>query len=149
MSLKTLHSEPVKDEWLDHYGHLNEASYLVAFANASWAFLEHFQVGATYFDRTGCGFYTLETHLRYLKEVRAPAVLEMEAMVLEVDAKRCRYAMLMRVAGEPCATFESVMLHFDARANRSAPMPEVPFAAMKQAEVQVLPDWAGRSISLR
>ena len=58
-----LHSEALKEEWLDAYGHLNEASYLLPFANANWAFVEHFDVGVDYFERTGGAFYTLESHL--------------------------------------------------------------------------------------
>jgi acyl-CoA thioesterase FadM len=149
MSLKELYSEPVKEEWLDPYGHLNEGYYLVAFANAAWAFCDHFGVGAAYFKETGCGVYTLETHLRYLREVHAPAVLDMEALVFETDKKRCRYGMIMRVEGEECATFECVVLHFDSNAGRSSPLPEETFAAMQAAEVNELPDWAGRSISLK
>jgi acyl-CoA thioesterase FadM len=148
MSLEHLHSEPVKDDWLDPYGHLNEGYYLVAFANAAWSFCDHFGVGADYFKRTGCGVYTLETHLRYLKEVNTPAVMEMEALIFQVDKKRCRYGMIMRVAGEACATFECVVLHFDSRAGRSSPLPDETFAAMQAAELEDLPDWAGRSISL-
>ena len=61
MSLEKLHSEPVKDEWLDPYGHLNEAYYLVGFANAAWTFMDYFSIGPDYSERTGCGFYTVES----------------------------------------------------------------------------------------
>jgi len=149
MSLKELYSEAVKDDWLDPYGHMNEGYYLVAFANAAWAFCDHFGVGAAYFRQTGCGLYTLETHLRYLKEVRAPAVLDMEALVFETDKKRCRYGMIMRADGIERATFECVMLHIDSNAGRSAPLPDETLAAMQAAEVKPLPDWAGRSVSLK
>ena len=73
-----LHSEPVQDIWLDAYGHLNEAYYLVPFSNATWALQEHFDIGVPYFERTGAALYTVETHVRYLQEVRAPAVMEIE-----------------------------------------------------------------------
>ena len=64
-----LHREPVQESWLDAYGHLSEAYYLVPFSNASWAYQDHFDIGVTYFEKTGGALYTLETHLRYLKEV--------------------------------------------------------------------------------
>ncbi len=35
MSVLKLHSEPVREEWLNAYGHLNEAYYLVPFSNAA------------------------------------------------------------------------------------------------------------------
>ena len=144
-----MHSEALKDEWLDAYGHLNEANYLLPFANANWAFVEHFDVGVDYFKRTGGAFYTLEAHLRYLKEVRSPALLEIETMVFQSDAKRLRLAHVMTVDGIERATFECVMLHYDTRADRTAPMPAAFQVVLKQAEVDELPDWAGRSVSLK
>lgn len=149
MSLENLFSEPVQDSWLDPYGHVNEGYYLVGFADAAWAFMDHFKVGADYFERTGCAFYTVETHLRYLNEIRAPAVMDFEALVFQVDQKRCRYGMIMRVDGSERATFECIMLHFDTRAGRTAPIDEETLAAMQAAAVPELPDWAGRSVGLK
>ena len=148
MTVLKLHSEPLRDEWLDPYGHLNEAYYLVPFSNASWVLQDHFGIGVDYFERTGGAIYTVETHLRYLKEVRSPAMLEIESLILGSDAKRLRFAHVMRVDGSERATFECMALHFDTRANRTAPMPDDVQAALKKMEVAELPDWAGRSISL-
>jgi len=148
MTVLKLHAEPLKDDWLDAYGHLNEAYFLVPFANANWAFVEHFEVGVDYFKRTGGAFYTVKAHLRYLKEVRSPAVLEIESLVFQSDAKRVRLAHVMTVDGIERASFECVMLHFDTRADRTAAMPAGFQAALKQVEVAELPDWAGQGIAL-
>src|ERR1700741_4702609 len=99
MTLLKLHAEPLKSEWLDIYGHLNEAYYLVPFTNANWAILDHFGIGAAYFERTGGALYTVESHVRYVKEVHAPALVEIESMVLGADAKRVRVAHVMKVDG--------------------------------------------------
>jgi acyl-CoA thioesterase FadM len=148
MTLLKLHAEPVKDEWLDAYGHLNEAYYLVPFSNATWALQDHFDIGVEYFERTGGALYTVETHLRYLQEVRAPATMEIESMILGSDAKRIRFAHIMMVEGSERATFECLGLHFDSRANRVSAMPEEIQAILQKAAVAELPEWAGRSISL-
>ena len=55
----------------------------------------------------------------------------------------------MTVGGIERATFECLMLHYDARADRTAPMPANFQAALKQSEVDELPDWAGRGVSLK
>ena len=149
MTLLKLHSEPVQDAWLDAYGHLNEAYYLVPFSNTTWVLQDHFGIGVPYFEQTGCALYTVETHLRYLKEVRAAAVMEIESIILGSDPKKIRFAHIMKVEGMDCATFECLALHFDTRAGRTSPMPEEVQAALKAAEVAELPDWAGRSISLQ
>jgi len=148
VNILKLHSEPVQEEWLDAYGHLNEAYYLVPFSNASWALQDHFGIGVEYFERTGGAIYTVESHLRYLKEVRAPAVVEIESMIFDADAKRLRFAHVMHVADEERATFECVTLHFDTRSNRTAPLPENVQAALNAARVVELPEWAGRRVTL-
>ena len=149
VTLLKLHAEPVQDVWLDAYGHLNEAYYLVPFSNASWALQDHFGIGADYFARTGGALYTVESHLRYLKEVRAPALMEVESLVLASDAKRIHIAHIMSVEGAVCATFECLGLHYDTRAGRSAAMPESVQAALAGAQAAQFPDWAGRQVSLR
>lgn len=148
MTVLKLHAEPLKDVWLDAYGQLNEAYYLVPFANANWAFVEHFGVGVDYFERTGRAFYTLEAHLRYLKEVRAPARLEVESLVFRSDTKRIRLAHVMTAGGIERASFECILLHFDTREGRTAAMPADFQAALKRVEAAELPDWAGHGLSL-
>jgi len=148
MTLLKLHAEPLQEAWLDAYGHLNEAYYLVPFSNANWAILAHFGIGTDYFERTGGALYTVESHIRYLKEVRAPARLEIGSLVLGADAKRLRVAHVMTVDGIERATFECVMLHFDVKAGRITPMPEPAQAALKAAQAPDPPPWAGRGISL-
>ncbi|MDH3453344.1 MAG: thioesterase family protein [Gammaproteobacteria bacterium] len=143
-----LHSEALRDAWLDAYGHLNEAYYLVPFSNATWALQDHFGVGVAYFDQTGCALYTVETHLRYLKEVRAPATFDIESIVLETDAKRIRFAHTMFVDASERATFECLVLHFDTRNQRTVPLPDAVQKALQAACVASLPEWAGRNISL-
>lgn len=147
MTVLKLHSEPLQDSWLDAYGHLNEAYYLLPFSNANWAVQDHFGIGVAYFEETGGALYTVESHIRYLREVRAPAHIEIESMVLGVDAKRIRLAHSMKVAGTERATLDCMMLHVDSRAGRTAPLPEAAQAALREAQVGALPDWACRSLS--
>ena len=149
MTTFKLHSEPLQDIWLDAYGHLNEAYYLVPFSNTTWKLQDHFGIGVDYFDETGCAMYTVETHLRYLSEVRSPAVMEIETMVLGSEAKKIWFAHQMLVNGSLCATAEFMVLHYSTRECRTIEMPESVQAALKQAEVPTRPDWAGRHISLQ
>ena len=74
--------------------------------------------------------------------------MEIESLVLGADAKRLRVAHIMKVDGSERATFECVMLHFDSKAGRTAPMPEATQAALKAATAVELPAWAGRGITL-
>jgi acyl-CoA thioesterase FadM len=148
MTIFTFHSEPLKEEWQDAYGHLNEACYLLPFSAASWALLDHFAIGEDYFQRTGGALYTVEGHLRLVREVRAPALLEIDSMVLGSDRKRIHIAHIMKVDGTERASYECMLLHFDSRAGRVGPLPEPVQAHLQSAEVPEQPDWVGRGISL-
>jgi len=149
MTTFKLHSEPLQDIWLDAYGHLNEAYYLVPFSNTTWKLQDHFGIGVDYFDETGCAMYTVETHLRYLSEVRSPAVIDIETIILGSDPKKIWFAHKMLVEGNLCATGEFMVLHYGTRESGTIEMPESVQAALKQAEVSTRPDWAGRHISLQ
>ncbi len=149
MTVLRLHAEPLRDEWLDAYGHLNEAYYMVPFSNGNWAVQDHFGIGVDYFERTGGALYTVESHIRYLREVRAPALMEIESMVLGSDAKRLHLAHVMKVEGVERATFECLLLHMDSRAGRTAPLPDQVQAALQRSVVTNAPTWAGRKVSLQ
>ncbi len=144
-----LHSEPLQDAWLDAYGHLNEAYYLVPFTNTTWKLQDHFGVGVPYFEATGCAIYTLESHLRYVSEVRAPAHLEVESLIFDFKPKVLRFAHIMKVGDTEAATVECLVLHYNTRENRATPFPETALAALEAAKVTQLPDWAGQSIGLK
>ena len=148
MNPVTPHREELRPEWLDAYGHLNEGYYLVAFSNAAWDFLNKLDVGVAYFERTGCGMYTVESHLRFLKEVRAPAVLETRGEILGFDAKRVRCGFVMTSEGVERATLETVYIHFDTKSGRAAAMSDEVQARLRGAQAAELPAWAGRGITL-
>lgn len=146
MSTFRLHEEPLQKEWLDAYGHLNEAYYLVPFSNATWKLQDHFGIGTAYFDKTGCALYTLETHLRYVGEVRAPASLSIESAILGVDAKRLHIGHTMWSGTQECATVECMLLHYDTRAKGAAVFPEDIRENLHGAIMKPTPDWVGRAL---
>ncbi len=138
----------MQDSWADAYGHLNEAYYLLPFSNATWIMQDHFGIGTDYFDASGCAIYTVETHLRYLNDVRSPATMNIETLMLGSDAKKIWFAHLMLVDGVICATAEFMTLHFNTHEGATREMPAEIQARLKAAGVGELPDWVGRKISL-
>ncbi len=148
MTRLKLHSEPLQEAWLDDYGHLNEAYYLVPFSTATWALQDRHGIGLDYFKETGVAIYTVETHLRYLAEVRAPAYLEIETLVIGADAKRIWYAHEMHCDGVLRATAEFMVLHYNTRESRTTPMPEHVQESLQKDVLATPPDWASRSLSL-
>jgi len=142
------HSEPIQKLWLDAYGHLNEAYYLVPFTNATWKLQDHFGIGEEYFDQTTCALYTVETHLRYLHEVRYPATVNIKSFIVDSDTKRIWFAHQMFDGEHLCATAEFVGLHYNTDEKRTADMPLKTCEMLIAEAVTERPSWIGRQLGL-
>jgi carnitine 3-dehydrogenase len=148
-----LHEAVVDPSWVDYNGHMTEARYGVEFGHATDAFLRHVGLDAEYLDG-GHSAYTVETHIRYLREVAAFEPLAVETQVLGADSKRLHlfHTLVRRPSGETLATGEHLLLHVDTVQGRSTPWREpvagrVAAAAAAHAELPV-PEGAGRAIGM-
>ncbi len=147
-----LHETVVDARWVDYNGHLTEARYLHVFAETTDALLRHVGVDAGYLAG-GHSAYTVETHLRHLREVSALEPLEVRTQVLGADDKRLHLFHTLSHArtGDTLATGEHLLLHVDTGAGRSCPWVEpvagaVAAAAEAHAALPV-PEGAGRAIA--
>ena len=134
----------VPAEWIDYIGHMMDAYYFVAFTEATEAFLDHLGLGERYRAGSGCGMYTVESHLCFSKSVRAGAVLAYDSQLLG--------RMSQSPSGDVVATNELMFLHVDIASERVTPMPpERRHAAARLAAAQAAlarPASAGRRIQL-
>lgn len=149
-----LHETVVDASWVDYNGHMTEARYLHVFADATDAFLRHVGVDAAYLGG-GHSAYTVETHLRHLREVAGLEPLQVVTQVLGADEKRLHlfHTMVHAQNGETLATGEHLLLHVDAAAGRACPWIEpvagrVADAAAAHVALPV-PEGAGRAVALR
>jgi acyl-CoA thioester hydrolase len=154
MSAFATGSRVVPQEWIDYNGHMMDAYYSVAFTEATEAFLDHVGLGATYREQTGCGIYTVESHLCFAKSVRAGATLRYQSQLLGCDDKRLHlfHQMAESGSGEQVATNELMLLHVDLTTERVTPMPPprsraVQMMATAQAALPTPPN-AGRRIRM-
>jgi carnitine 3-dehydrogenase len=150
--LLTQHT-PVMPEWIDYNDHLTESCYLKLFGDATDVVLAQIGAGPDYVA-TGFSFYTVETHIRHLGQARLGQKVEVRSRVLGSDGKRLHlfHAMTNLDTGALIATGEHMLVHVDAKAERSASAPETVAAAMRElARAQqhlAPPDGAGRSIRM-
>uniref|UniRef100_UPI00211D1ED1 thioesterase family protein n=1 Tax=Streptomyces sp. rh34 TaxID=2034272 RepID=UPI00211D1ED1 len=124
----------VRPEWIDYNGHMSEAFYVLVFGYATDAMMIETGLHAGYRESTGCSLYTVESHLRYLRDVAEGAHLAVRTRLLGVDAKKARFSHELYVVGAPdgvpepeaapVATSELLALHVDQRAGRTAPFPD-------------------------
>ncbi len=112
----------VPQAWIDYNGHLTEGFYGVAFGEATDELLVHLGFGQEYRDRCGT-FYTVETHIRFLREVRQGSTIATKSRVLGVDNKRLHlhHDLLVDEDPVPVATQEVMLLHVSQPADGGPP----------------------------
>ena len=74
-------------ECLDANGHMNVAWYISSASDASFSLLEAMGIDGGYRERVGASFFTLETQIRYRREVREGYRLSFEGRVLGANGK--------------------------------------------------------------
>lgn len=131
-----IYRTPVEPEWVDYNGHMTESAYLTA---AGWASDKLFRyIGDDEAYRAaGHSFYTVETHVVYVREVAVHEPIEFTTQIIGVDAKRVHliHSMYHGVDGGLLCTAEQMLVHVDMDAGRSAPiLPDVAAALAAIAE---------------
>jgi len=151
------HSQPIKTsqrrippDWTDYNNHMNEARYLQCFGDASDAFMRLIGCDADYID-AGHSYFTAETHIRHLDEVRVNEIVYTTTQLLLAEGKKMHlFHCLYHEDGRLLATGEHLLLHVSLH-SRSAcvPLPVVNDALQAIAKQHALldtPDGAGRFV---
>lgn len=147
--IRTL-NRTVPPDWTDYNNHMTEARYLQCFADATDAFMRNIGADADYIAG-GLSYFTVETHIRHLDEVRAQEPIFAETQVLEGKGKKMRlFHRLHHADGRLLATGEHMLVHVSLETRAACPpSPEV---EAKLAEIAALhadlpaPEDAGRAI---
>jgi acyl-CoA thioester hydrolase len=147
-----LHEVTVQAEWTDYNHHLTESAYLLIMGESSDAFFRTFGVDDAY-RGAGGSLYTVETHLRNLREAREGDRLDLTIQVLGTDDKRLHILHEMYgTAGSLLATAEQMILHVDMRAGRATPFPEHIARGLREITAAhaalPVPGYVGRSIRI-
>ena len=110
----------VKPEWIDEYGHLNMAYYVLICDHATAAFWDAMNAPDTQDRRDGAEYAVVETHVNYLDELRVGAPVLVTTQLLAADTKRFRifHCLYHEDEGYLAATNEVMSLGFnlDSRA---------------------------------
>ena len=141
----------IPPDWTDYNNHMNEARYLQCFGDASDAFMRLIGCDGDYIA-SGGSYFTVETHIRHIAEVRAnEPVYAMTQVLAGTLGKRLHlFHSLYHGSGKLIATGEHLLMHVSL-ATRSASDP-APDVARKLANIARLhakleiPHGAGRHI---
>lgn len=135
--------QQVRPEWIDYNGHLSEAYYVLVFGFATDALMDRIGMDSDHLKRTGCSLYTVEAHVRYLREVPPDSEMLITTRVVEVGSKKLRLCHEMVVDDVLRATTELVALHVDSEQGRTSPFPE-DITEILNGHLEAAPDYAGR-----
>jgi acyl-CoA thioester hydrolase len=144
----------IEPAWIDYNGHLNVAYYNVLFDRAVDEVYEPLGLGPGYLKAHKHSTMVVESHVRYLRELRLDDPVRITVQLLGYDAKRIHLfeRMLHADRGFLAATCETMTLHVDMTAKKTAPFPEniiKALAAMRAAHAALpIPEGAGRSIKM-
>lgn len=141
---------PVRPEWVDHYGHMNLAYYVVAFDLATDALWPGLGLGEA-FRAQGLGTFAAESWVGYRREVREGMPLAASSEVLAHDEKRLllRHRLFQAEEGWESAETELLFLCVDLQRRKVAPWPEAVRAAFAAAQAAGAGGAPARRLTLR
>jgi len=142
----------VPAEWTDYNHHLTESAYLLIMGESSDTFFRFLGVDDAY-RQQGHSLYTVETHLRNLREAHEGEHLRLTIQVLGTDDKRLHILHEMYSAtGGLVATAEQMLLHVDTREGKAIPFPEHIVRRLREIRAAhaalPVPAYVGRSIRI-
>ncbi len=153
--LLQLHESVVLPEWIDYNGHMNVAFYVLAFDQATDAFLDHIGLDHGYKDEANCTTFVVDMNVTYLSEVLEGDPLRFTTQLINSDEKRLHYFHRMYHAekGYLAATNELMTVHISLETRRVAPIREDILeriaAIQKRHAMLPFPEQAGRLIAIR
>ena len=115
----------IKENHLDTFGHVNNATYLSLLEEARWELITAAGYGLDVIRRTGLGPTILKITIQYLKELRLRETIVIETQMISYRGKTG--TMLQRILrnGEVCCVAEFVMGLFSTTERRLVlPTPE-------------------------
>ncbi|WP_439594666.1 acyl-CoA thioesterase [Falsiroseomonas sp.] len=130
----------VRPEWVDHYGHMNLAYYLVVFDLATDEVWPEWGLGPALRAR-GLGTFAVESWQAYRREVVLDAPLAAESALLAFDAKRLllRHRLYHAEEGWLSAENEVLFLCVDLATRKVAQWPADVLARFGEVKVAEAP----------
>ncbi len=123
MTAPTIYRHHVQDDWVDYNGHMRDAYYALVFSLACDALIDGpLALDAAQRALRGLTLYTLELHLRFLREMKQGAALSVTWRLIAHDHKRLHLVMqLCNAAEQPAAAAEYLLMCINSHTGRSSP----------------------------
>ncbi|REK06741.1 MAG: hypothetical protein DWQ37_22085 [Planctomycetota bacterium] len=115
----------IPEDYLDAFGHMNVMWYTNLFGHAFGRFGREFGFDIDYFRQHHRGSFALESHMRYVAEVRVGWNVTIRSRAIGRSEKRFHFMHFMTVdeTGKLAATQENIAAHIDMDTRRMSPIP--------------------------
>ncbi|MFD1413623.1 thioesterase family protein [Oceanobacillus jeddahense] len=138
---KHIWSGYVLPEWVDYNGHMNDAYYALNFSYSLDALMDKIGLDEAGRKENAYTIFTLEAHIKYVKEAHENEKLHTIVTVLDRDEKRMHlWFELKNQEDVTVATSEQMVMGIDETSGRPAPFPKA-----VEIEVKKLPELAKES----
>jgi acyl-CoA thioester hydrolase len=109
----------------DHMGHMNVASYVAKFDEATWQLFTAIGLTPSRLRAENIGMAGVEQHIEYRRELYPGDVVSVSSAVLEVKDKVIRFSHEMKndETGEVAARMLVVAVHLDRATRRARAFP--------------------------
>ena len=109
----------------DHMGHMNVASYVAKFDEATWQLFTAIGLTPSRLRSENIGMAGVEQHIEYKRELYPGDVVSVSSTVLEVKDKVLRFSHEMKndETGELAAKMVVVAVHLDRATRRARAFP--------------------------
>lgn len=123
--LPETYSQTIPEDYLDVMGHMNVMWYTHLFSMGFVGLMKRVGVTRTFDDAHDSGTFALESHIRYLSEVRVGQTVRIHTRMLGRSEKRFHLLHFMTNDDKQdvSATFEIVSSFVSLSKRRTAPMP--------------------------
>ncbi len=124
--LPLTHATTIPEEYLDAMGHMNVMWYTHLFSLGMGGLFDRLGITWEQLEKDQAGTFALESHIRYLSEVRVGQNVEIHSRVLGRTEKRFHaiHFMTNQDKHDVSATFEVVGAYIDMRSRRMAALPD-------------------------
>jgi acyl-CoA thioester hydrolase len=109
----------------DHMGHMNVASYVSKFDEASWQLMASLGLTNARFRQERIGMATVEQRVDYKRELHAGDVVTVRSAVLRITNRSIHVTHQMQNddTGELVASTSIIAVHIDSTTRRARPFP--------------------------
>ncbi len=124
-TLPVTNQKTIPEEYIDIMGHMNVMWYIHIFDYGTRHLFDIFGFGEDYVRQTGMGSFALESHIRYLGEVRMGESVTVHSRLLDRSEKTLHFFHFMTRDhdGTLAATLEVLGAHTDLTKRKITPFP--------------------------